>query len=62
LNYDQKKKVAVITDSSKGLEKAVTISFAKSNDYSGVITNSTKIDEAQSSTPQHVRVIIHAPF
>jgi NAD(P)-dependent dehydrogenase (short-subunit alcohol dehydrogenase family) len=47
LNYDQKKKVAVITGSSKGLEKAVTTSFAKSNDYSDIITNSRKIDEAQ---------------
>src|ERR687886_757905 len=44
------KKVAIVTGSSKGTGKAIAISFAKSNEYSAVATNSRKIEEAQQAS------------
>ncbi len=41
------KKVAIVTGSSKGIGKAITIAFAKSNEYSAIVTNSRKVEEAQ---------------
>jgi len=40
-------KVAIVTGSSKGIGKAIAIAFAKSKQYSVVVTNSRKIEEAQ---------------
>jgi glucose 1-dehydrogenase len=43
-----KDKIAVITGSSKGIGMAIAIAFAKSKDYSGIITNARYHSEAES--------------
>lgn len=40
-------KVAIITGSSKGIGKAIALKFAKSKEYSGIVINSTKKEEAE---------------
>jgi glucose 1-dehydrogenase len=40
-------KVAIVTGSSKGIGKAIAIAFAKSKQYSAVVINSRKTEEAQ---------------
>jgi glucose 1-dehydrogenase len=40
-------KIAVITGSSEGIGRAIAIAFAKSKEYSGIVTNSRKIERAQ---------------
>ncbi|HZA08289.1 MAG TPA: 3-oxoacyl-ACP reductase FabG [Nitrososphaeraceae archaeon] len=45
-----KSKVAVITGSSEGIGKAIAIAFANSGEYSGIVTNSRKIDAAQQAS------------
>ena len=44
---NNKKKVAIITDSSEGIGRAIAIAFAKSKEYLGIVTNSRKIERAQ---------------
>jgi glucose 1-dehydrogenase len=44
---ESKKKISIITGSSKGIGKAITMAFAKSKQYSGIVTNGRKIDELQ---------------
>ncbi|MGB6629032.1 MAG: hypothetical protein WBE61_12965 [Nitrososphaeraceae archaeon] len=39
-------KIAVVIGSSRGIGKAIVIAFAKSNKYSGIVTNARKIEEA----------------
>ncbi len=41
------RKIAAVTGLSKGIGKAIAIAFAKSNDYSGIVTNSRRQEEAQ---------------
>jgi len=43
-----KRKVGVVTGSSKGIGRAISIAFAKSGDYAAVVTNARKIQEAQA--------------
>jgi glucose 1-dehydrogenase len=40
-------KVAIVTGSSKGIGKAIALAFAKSKEYSAVVINSRKVEEAQ---------------
>ena len=42
-----KKRIAIITGSSKGIGKAIALSFAKSKEYSAIVTNSRNMQEAQ---------------
>ena len=42
-----KGKIAVITGSSKGIGMAVALAFAKSKNYSGIITNARYYNEAE---------------
>jgi glucose 1-dehydrogenase len=46
---DNKKRnrIAIVTGSSEGIGKAIAIAFAKSGEYSGVVINSRKEEEAQ---------------
>ena len=46
------KKIAIVTGSSKGIGKAIAIAFAKSKEYSAVVTNSRNIEEAQQVSNQ----------
>ena len=47
-NNDLKKnKIAIVTGSSEGIGKSIAVAFAKSGDYSGIVINSRKINEAQ---------------
>jgi glucose 1-dehydrogenase len=51
-----RKKVAIITGSSKGIGKAIAFAFAKSKEYSAVIINSRKVEEAQQVSKEIKRL------
>lgn len=40
-------KIAIVTGSSKGIGEAIVTAFAASKEYSGIVTNSRKLEEAQ---------------
>jgi NAD(P)-dependent dehydrogenase (short-subunit alcohol dehydrogenase family) len=42
------KKIAVVTGSSKGIGRAIVLAFARSKEYSGIVVNARRIEEAQS--------------
>ncbi|MGH9999891.1 MAG: glucose 1-dehydrogenase [Nitrososphaeraceae archaeon] len=42
------KKIGVVTGSSKGIGKAIAITFAKSGEYLAVVTNARKLQEART--------------
>jgi glucose 1-dehydrogenase len=44
---EKRDRVAIVTGSSEGIGKAIAIAFAKSGEYSGVVINSRKEEEAQ---------------
>jgi NAD(P)-dependent dehydrogenase (short-subunit alcohol dehydrogenase family) len=41
-------KVAIVTGSSKGIGKAIVNAFARSKEYSGIVVNAIKAEEAQN--------------
>ena len=41
-------KVAIVTGSSKGIGKAIVIAFARSKEYSGIVVNARRAEEAQN--------------
>ncbi len=47
-----RKKIALVTGSSKGIGKAIAVTFARSNDYSGIVINSRNIEEAQKTSDE----------
>jgi glucose 1-dehydrogenase len=46
-NSENKNKIAVVTGSSEGIGKAIAVTFARSGEYSGIVVNSRKLEEAQ---------------
>jgi glucose 1-dehydrogenase len=46
------RKVAIITGSSKGIGRSIALAFAKSGNYSGIVVNGRKIDEAKRVTKE----------
>src|SRR5215211_2482601 len=44
----RKRRIALITGSSKGIGRAIALSFARSKDYSGIVTNSRKVKQVES--------------
>jgi glucose 1-dehydrogenase len=51
-----RKKVAIITGSSKGIGKAIAFAFAKSKEYSAIVINSRKVEEAQQVSKEIKRL------
>ncbi|MFL6357753.1 MAG: SDR family NAD(P)-dependent oxidoreductase [Nitrososphaeraceae archaeon] len=51
-----RKKVAIVTGSSKGIGKAIAFTFAKSKEYSTVVINSRKAKEAQQVSKEIERL------
>jgi len=47
-----RKKVGVVTGSSKGIGKAIALAFAKSGEYSAVVTNSIQVREGQITSDE----------
>jgi glucose 1-dehydrogenase len=46
-SQNNKGKIAIITGSSEGIGRAIAIAFAKSKEYSGIVTKSRNIERAQ---------------
>jgi glucose 1-dehydrogenase len=46
-NHNENKKVAIVTGSSEGIGRSIAIALANSGEYSGIVTNSRKGEEAQ---------------
>ena len=51
-----RKRVAIVTGSSKGIGKAIAFAFAKSKEYSTVVINSRKVTEAQQVSKEIERL------
>ena len=48
LLFSMKDRIAVIMGSSKGIGRAIALAFAKSKNYSGIVTNARYQNEAQA--------------
>jgi glucose 1-dehydrogenase len=46
-NNNENKKVAIVTGSSEGIGRSIAIALANSGEYSGIVTNSRRGEEAQ---------------
>ena len=46
-NNNENKKIAIVTGSSEGIGRSIAIALANSGEYSGIVTNSRKGQEAQ---------------
>jgi glucose 1-dehydrogenase len=46
-NHNGRSKIAIVTGSSEEKGKAIAVAFARSGEYSGIVVNSRKIEEAQ---------------
>jgi NAD(P)-dependent dehydrogenase (short-subunit alcohol dehydrogenase family) len=46
-NQKRGSRIAVVTGSSEEIGKAIVTAFARSDEYSGIVVNSRKIEEAQ---------------
>lgn len=46
-NNKRRSRIAIVTGSSEGIGKAIVVAFARSGEYSGIVVNSRKIEEAQ---------------
>src|SRR5919197_1476240 len=51
-----RKKVAIVTGSSKGIGKAIALAFAKSKEYSAIIINSRNVEEARQVSKEIKRL------
>jgi NADP-dependent 3-hydroxy acid dehydrogenase YdfG len=46
-NQKRRSKIAIVIGSNEGIGKAIAVAFARSGEYSGIVVNSRKIEEAQ---------------
>src|SRR2546427_9678847 len=46
-NTARSMKIAIVTGSSKGIGRAIALTFAKSKGYSGIVINGRKMDEVR---------------
>src|SRR5919199_3998453 len=51
-NHKRRDKIAIVTGSSEGIGKAIAVAFARSREYSGIVVNSRKIEEAQRAADE----------
>lgn len=51
-NAHAKKRIAIVTGSSKGIGKAIALAFANSGGYGGIVVNSRKLAEAQQTADE----------
>ncbi|HET7283810.1 MAG TPA: SDR family NAD(P)-dependent oxidoreductase [Nitrososphaeraceae archaeon] len=51
-NHVRRSKIAIVTGSSEGIGKAIAVAFARSGQYSGIVVNSRKIEEAQRAADE----------
>jgi NAD(P)-dependent dehydrogenase (short-subunit alcohol dehydrogenase family) len=53
-------KVAIVTGSSKGIGKAIVIAFARSKEYSGIVVNARKAEDAHNVSKEIMDCRLHS--